>query len=97
MSIESREAIFNKVKEVIEQAMFVENKVFDLTSRIIDDLGAESMDIACIMMGLEDEFGGEVTQEEMATMVTVGDVVDYIYHRMDSTNQPALAVAEGIA
>ena len=45
---------------------------------IIDDLGADSLDVVDLVMSLEDEFNAEIPDEEVETMKTVGDIVKYL-------------------
>jgi acyl carrier protein len=47
-------------------------------SRFIEDLGADSLDLVEIVMALEEEFGGEISDEDAETIRTVGDAVQYI-------------------
>ena len=49
-----------------------------LTSRLVEDLGADSLDVVELIMAFEDEFGISLPDEEIAKMKTVGNVVDFI-------------------
>ena len=49
-----------------------------LTSRLVEDLGADSLDVVELIMTFEDEFGVTLPDEEIAKMKTVGDIVNYI-------------------
>jgi acyl carrier protein len=66
------------VKNVIAEVLNIEGEEVKLDSQIINDLGADSLDIVTLLMELEDEFGGEIPDEDAEKLVTVQDVVDYI-------------------
>jgi acyl carrier protein len=48
------------------------------TSRLVEDLGADSLDVVELIMAFEDEFGISLPDEDVANMKTIGDVVTYI-------------------
>ncbi len=50
-------------------------------SRITDDLGADSLDMVEVIMGLEDEFGIEIPDEDASKITTVGEIVEYIQEK----------------
>lgn len=69
---------FDKVKKLLaEQLNIPAEKVLE-NSKIIDDLGADSLDVVEMLMTLEDEFNVTVTDEESVTLKTVGDIVKLI-------------------
>ncbi|WP_302625429.1 acyl carrier protein [uncultured Eubacterium sp.] len=47
-------------------------------SKFVDDLGADSLDVLEIVMGIEDEFGIQVPTDEAQSIITVGDAYDKI-------------------
>jgi acyl carrier protein len=53
-------------------------------TRMVEDLGADSLDLAEIVFSLEDHFGCEIGEDEVARVITVGDIVALIQHRPDS-------------
>jgi acyl carrier protein len=69
---------FEKVKKVIAEVLNVEGDEITLETTFIDDLGADSLDIFQIIMGLEEEFDIEIPSEDAETILTVGDVVEKI-------------------
>ena len=72
------DAIFEKVKEVIIDQLAVEDDAIKLETSFIDDLGADSLDVFQIIMGIEEEFDIEIATEEAEKIVTVGDAVEQI-------------------
>ena len=69
---------FEKVKKVLAEQLGVDEFVITLDSSFVDDLGADSLDIVELIMGLETEFDIEIPDEEAEKITTVGDAVDYI-------------------
>ena len=66
---------FDKVKKLLcEQLNISEDKV-TMESKVIDDLGADSLDVVEMLMTLEDEFNITVSDEESVALKTVGDIV----------------------
>ncbi len=74
----SSEEIFEKVKNIIVDLLQVSEDAVSLESHFIDDLGADSLDLVELIMGIEEEFNIEIPDGEAEKVVTVGDVVDYI-------------------
>lgn len=72
------QAIFDKVKEMIVNELEVEADAVVPDAVIIDDLGADSLDVVEFIMALEEEFSVEIPDEDAEQMKTVGDVVTYI-------------------
>lgn len=69
---------FEKIKKVIAEVLRVDENEITMDSTFVDDLGADSLDIFQIIMGLEEEFDIEINQEAAAGIVTVSDVVEQI-------------------
>ena len=74
----TEQEIFEKVKAVIADKLQVEPEKVTLEARFIEDLGADSLDTVELIMGLEDEFGLEISNEEAEKIRTVKDAVEYI-------------------
>ena len=68
----------DKVKQLISKQLNISiDKILD-ESKLIEDLGADSLDMVEMMMTLEDEFGLSITDEEAVTLKTVKDIVEFI-------------------
>ncbi len=70
--------VYIRVKRVIEDTIHTLESGVEIDSDIIHDLGAESMDVVCIVMALEDEFGKRVPEEDIEQFKSVKDIVNYI-------------------
>jgi len=71
-----------KVVDLISEVLVDVNKEnIHLDSKIVEDLGAESLDIYDMIALLEDEFGMEITDEEVEKIQTVQDVASFIRER----------------
>ena len=69
---------FEKLKKIIVEVLNVDESEVKLESTFIDDLGADSLDVFQIIMGLEEEFDIEIPSDEAEKIVTVGDAVEQI-------------------
>lgn len=70
--------VFERVRKVIcEQLSVTEGEVSD-DKRFQEDLNADSLDVVELIMALEEEFGIEIPDDDVANMKTVGDVSSYV-------------------
>ena len=69
---------FDRVKEVIVAQLGADEAAVTMEASFVDDLGADSLDIVELIMGLETEFDIEIPDEEAEKIRTVGDAVNYI-------------------
>ena len=74
----SSEEIFENVKGIIVELLQVSEDSVTEEAHFIDDLGADSLDLVELIMGIEEEFNIEIPDGEAEKVVTVGDVVEYI-------------------
>jgi acyl carrier protein len=72
------EEVYNKVVEILQEVLDVQPDEVNPESRFIEDLGAESLDMAQFVMSLEDEFQKSIDDEKLGEIKTVEDAVDYI-------------------
>jgi len=70
--------MLEQVKEILVDELGVEEEEVTLEASIIDDLGADSLDMAQVVMSLEDEFEIKVANEDLPSIKTVNDIVKYI-------------------
>jgi acyl carrier protein len=73
-----REEIFAKVKELIVEQLGVDEDKVTLEANFREDLEADSLDLVELIMAFEEEFGGEISDEEAQEITTVGQAVDYL-------------------
>ena len=69
---------FEKIKKIIAEVLNIDEEDITPESTFIDDLGADSLDIFQIIMGIEEEFDIEIPQDEAEKISTVKDAVDKI-------------------
>ena len=69
---------FEKFKEIIADVLNVNADEITEDTTFVDDLGADSLDIFQIIMGIEETFDIEIDNEEAEKIVTVGDAVEQI-------------------
>jgi len=78
----SKEEIFEKVKAIIVDQLGVDEDKITLEASFRDDLEADSLDLVELIMAFEEEFGGEISDEEAQKITTVGQAVDYLEAQM---------------
>ena len=69
---------FEKLKAIIADAMGIEEDGITMETTFKDDLGADSLDVFQIILGIETEFGIEIPEEAAESIETVGDAVNAI-------------------
>ena len=69
---------FEKVRDIIAKQLDIEGSTITMTSRLIDDLKADSLDIVELIMDLEQEFNIEIPDEELPKVQTVADIVGFL-------------------
>lgn len=74
---------FEKLQKVIAEVLNVETADITLNTTFVDDLGADSLDIFQIIMGIEEEFDIEIPTEAAEKIVTVGDAIDQIKNALN--------------
>jgi len=73
--------IFEQVKKILCDQLDLDEEQVTEDSEVIDDLGADSLDIVDLVMTLEEEFDTEIPDEDIENLRTVGDIVKYIEER----------------
>jgi acyl carrier protein len=69
---------FDKIKDIIVEQLQVEPESVTLETSLMKDLEADSLDAVEIIMGIENEFGIEIPDEEAEKFKTVVDIVRYV-------------------
>lgn len=72
---------FEKLKAIIADVLNLDENDIHMDSTFVDDLGADSLDIFQIIMGIEETFDIEIDNEDAEKIVTVGDAVEQIKKR----------------
>jgi acyl carrier protein len=78
----STEEIFEKVKVIIVDQLGVDEDKVTMEASFRDDLEADSLDLVELIMAFEEEFGGEISDEEAQKITTVGEAVVYLEAQM---------------
>jgi len=69
---------FEKLQEIIADVLNVNAEDVTMDTTFVDDLGADSLDVFQIIMGIEETFDIEIENEDAEKIVTVGDAVEQI-------------------
>ena len=69
---------FEKLKAILVDQLGIADEDVTLESSFENDLGADSLDLVEILMAIEEEFGFEVSEDDVDGIDTVGKAVDYI-------------------
>ena len=74
---------FEKLQGIIAEVLNIEPEDVTMAATFVDDLGADSLDIFQIIMGIEEEFDIEIPNEAAEQTVTVGDAVEQIKNALN--------------
>ena len=75
----SIEEIFQTMRELVAEQFAMEPSEVTMDTSFEEDLGADSVDLVELVMAIEEEFDvGEIQEDELPTLKTVGDAVRYI-------------------
>ncbi len=80
----TRDEILKELTKLIADSLRIEIDEIKEDSKFIDDLGADSLDIAELIMAMETRFDIEIPDEDAQKIKTVGDAVDYLVSRTSS-------------
>ena len=73
---------YDRIKGIIVELLGVDAAKVTPEARFREDLEADSLDLVELIMAFEEEFGGEISDEDAQTITTVGGAVEYISTRM---------------
>jgi acyl carrier protein len=71
-----------RIRGIIVDLLGVEPEKVTPEARFREDLEADSLDLVELVMAFEEEFGGEISDEDVQQITTVGEVIAYIEERM---------------
>ena len=71
-------ALFDEVKAIVVEQLNVNEEEVKETSKFVEDLGADSLDVVELVMALEEKFDVEIPDEDAEKIQTVGDAINYI-------------------
>lgn len=74
---------FEKLQQIIAEVLNVEPDEITMDTTFVDDLGADSLDVFQIIMGIEEEFDIEISNEAAESIVTVADAVEQIKNALN--------------
>ena len=78
------EEIFKTMQDLIAEQFTLEPDEISMESSFTDDLGADSVDLVELVMAMEEEFDiGEIDEEDLAALKTVGDCVRYLNGKLN--------------
>ena len=70
--------MLEKMKSMIAAQLGVKEETITKESNLKEDLGADSLDLFQLVMDLEDEYAIKIPSEDLESLVTVGDVMEYL-------------------
>ena len=80
----TKEEIFDTMRQLIAEQFAIDAEEIRMDSSFVDDLGADSVDLVELVMAMEEEFEiGEIREEELQGLRTVGDCVNYLAGKLD--------------
>lgn len=74
----TKEEVYGKVSEIIVEQLGADESDITMEASFRDDLEADSLDLVELIMAFEEEFGGEISDEEAQEITTVGQAVEYL-------------------
>ena len=78
----NQEEVFKKVKAIIVEQLGVDEGAVTMEARFREDLEADSLDLVELIMAFEEEFGGEIEDEEAEAITSVGGAVKFLMGKM---------------
>ena len=77
------EDIFKTMQDLIAEQFAIDADEISMDSSFVDDLGADSVDLVELVMAMVEEFNvGEIDEDDLTGLKTVGDCVRYLYNKM---------------
>jgi len=79
----SSKSVEERVQDIVVDLLGVERDRVVSAARFREDLEADSLDLVELIMAFEEEFNGEISDEDAQKITTVGEAVDYIRSQMN--------------
>ena len=80
----TQETIFKTMQDLIAEQFAIDADEVTMDSSFVDDLGADSVDLVELVMAMEEEFDiGEIDEEDLQSLKTVGDCVRYLSNHIE--------------
>ncbi len=73
-----KSAMQSKVTDIIANQLGVDKAIINAEANVVDDLGADSLDVVELVMALEEAFNLEIPDEDAEKIRTVKDIYDYL-------------------
>ncbi len=70
--------IFEQIRDVLAKQFEIDPETVTMETNLIDDIGADSLDVVELIMSLEDSYGISISDEEAAELYTVRRIVEYL-------------------
>ena len=70
--------MFEKVKAIIIEQLSISDEDMITPETTLEDLGADSLDLVEVIMAIEDEFDVQIKDEDLESLKSVGDLINYI-------------------
>ncbi len=83
----THDEVFAKVRKVVAEVFKVEESQISLTTKFMDDLKAESLDIITLLMEFEEAFDKRIPDEDAEKLLSVQDAVKYIMAMEENATQ----------
>ena len=70
--------MYDRITEIIANQLQIDADIIDGNTKIMEDLGADSLDVVEMLMAMEEAFGFAIPDEDIVDLITVSDVVAYV-------------------
>ena len=75
--------IFEKLRKLLSDQLEIDEEKITMDTHIVDDLGADSLDVVELLMSLEDEYDITITDDAVRELYTVREVVEFVEKLLD--------------
>ena len=75
--------VFEKLCELLSDQLEIDREKITMDTHIVDDLGADSLDVVELLMSLEDEYDITITDDAVRELYTVREVVEFVEKLLD--------------